>query len=115
MKKLLLSLAIATISIASIQAQPVAQDAQFAENFYPTYSGNLNTLVTGDNQPFTYSLVVPVNDPDLEVTISQNGSFVAGVPIRYNGETQFQYTATDTTGAVSNPGTVTIKFGQEKG
>lgn len=112
MKKLLL-LSLAAISAASIQAQPVVQDARFTTT-HSTYSGNLVSLVRGGNPPYTYARGQVTGD-DLEVTVTDDGNFIAAVPMSYNGDAQFQYTATDSNDNESNPGTITITFRPEKG
>lgn len=114
MKKLLLTgLAIASLIAVNIQAQPIAQDAQFYSRGVG-YSGNLRALANGGTPPYTFAFL-QANNQELEVYVNTNGEFTATVPLGYTGETRFQYTATDANGAVSNPATIAIKFGQEKG
>lgn len=118
MKKLFLTVAIATTCIASIQAQPVAGDAYFTVSTgYPFYNNNLTPLVQGGTPPYEFNLQqVDNTNPGINVDIEENGNFYVTVPtVNFGDNVQFQYTATDSTNNVSNPGTVIIKFGQEKG
>lgn len=115
MKKLLLCLSLATISFASIQAQPVAQDAIYA-TIYPSYSGDLTPLVQGGTPPYNYALQqIAANNDDMEVIVTEDGKFYSTVPMSFSGNAQFQYIATDSNDNASNTGTITIRFGSEKG
>ena len=114
MKKLLTGFAITSlIAISMIQAQPIAEDARFIQ-LGSTYSGQLNPLVHEGNPPYLYSFHQAIGD-DIEVLVFPDGRFIATVPMRYSGDAQFQYRAADADGTLSNPGTITIQFGQEKG
>lgn len=121
MKKLLLSILV-VIFATNILAQPIAQNATFekpiARDEKPPYSyiNNLShfPLVSNGTSPYTYRLV-PDSARNTNPTLRPDGRFLV-VPIRIEDAiTQFQYTVTDANGNISNPGTVTIKFGNQKG
>lgn len=112
MKKLLLFLSIAALTANQMQAQPVAKDARLDASG-PSYFGELNSLVEGGTPPYNYTLQQAIGD-DIEVSIQRDGKFIATAPMKFNGATQFEYIAADATGDVSNPGTITIKFGKDK-
>lgn len=122
MKKLLVGLSIAVLSAASIQSQPIAQNATFEKPIAivekPPYSyvNNLShfPLVSNGTPPYSYHLV-PDTARNTNPSIRPDGRFLV-VPISIEDAiTQFQYTVTDANGNISNPGTVTIKFGNQKG
>lgn len=112
MKKLLLFLSIVALTANQMQAQPIAKDA-LLDASGPSYFGELSSLIQGGTPPYKYELQQAIGD-EIEVSIQPDGRFIATAPLKYNGAAQFEYTATDATGDVSNPGTITIKFGKNK-
>lgn len=114
MNKLLL-LTIAAISVASIQAQPVAKNyILLANEEAPAFTGahvtDPSILAEGGVPPYTFAGAQQEINGTLDYMLP-NGDFAFNV---VNYPASFQFTVTDSNGNVSQPGTITITL-PEKG
>lgn len=117
MKSLLKILAIIALSTGIAQAQPVASDARFSQQEGSSFTGSVATFVTGGMQPYTFLQVPPDPEdynPNIRIIFYGSDKFSVSVPYGFTGDTQFQYQVIDQNQELSNPATVTVKFGQEK-
>jgi hypothetical protein len=123
MKKLLIIITV--FSIFSLNAQPVAINTTLRQAVYnkednvDSLRGDLVPLVFGGTPPYQFTADRSKNKNAFVSVIRDGeyaGSFTATpFPRAFVGESQFEYKAIDSTGQESNPATVTIIFGQEKG
>lgn len=136
MKKLLLGLSIAVLSVATINAQPVVQDATLRTDRDGYLADTLLPYLQGGQPPYTFELIgKPLegrfsDSPYYSDTIKnvrtfslqQNGNFLfqaggsVSEPLLPSTHT-FRYTVTDDAGQTSEPATITINVGDivEKG
>lgn len=121
MKRLLFA---ALFLVAAMQAQPVAQNAILKQQKYnqqdnvKLLKGELAPLVFGGTPPYQFEKEGPVKNTTVQIVPRGQyaGTFAAQPsPRNFQGQAQFNYRVTDSTGQVSNIATVTIIFGQEKG
>lgn len=121
MKRLLYA---ALFLVAAMQAQPVAQNTTLKQQEYNAQSnikllrGELMPLVSGGTPPYQFEKEEPVKNTTLQIVPRGEyaGTFAAQPsPRNFEGQAQFNYRVSDSTGQVSNIATVTIIFGQEKG
>ena len=137
MKKLLFTgLALASLSVLNTFAQPATREATFYTN-ESTITKDLKPFVTGGTRPYSFvvnesqnvhriddqlgRLIFEVQDHKGNksgyLSITPNGEFIfGGFPGAWETSTfSFTYSATDANGLTSQPATVTIIVGQEKG
>lgn len=109
MKKLVLSLLV--MSVGSVFAQPVAQNAQIAALAGSNMvNSSLLPYVQGGNPPYMFQINQAVN---ATVALNPNsGDFSATIT---DMPSSFQYTVTDVNGDSSAPATITLFGNIEKG